>query len=133
MNKLNGSCNCNAVNYQVTGDVKRVVNCHCGLCRKMNGSAFSTYVAVLTSEFHLLRGELAKHRVSDNATKYFCKTCGTPVYNQNPYFKGLTILHYGSLDNGQGLTPDLNIFCDSEVAWLAEVKSGVNLPQGIDG
>jgi len=35
-----GSCLCNAVQFKVTGDFKRIVNCHCNLCRKMNGAAF---------------------------------------------------------------------------------------------
>jgi hypothetical protein len=41
---LNGACSCASVKYHADADFRRVVNCHCKLCRKMNGSAFSSYV-----------------------------------------------------------------------------------------
>ncbi len=62
-----GSCNCGNVQFKVDGDVKRIVNCHCNLCRKMNGSAFSTYVVVLESDFKLTSGSLSFFDVSENA------------------------------------------------------------------
>jgi hypothetical protein len=40
MSNLKGSCNCGSAKYEVSGAVKKVVNCHCTLCRKVNGSAF---------------------------------------------------------------------------------------------
>lgn len=131
MDKLSGSCHCKQVQYQVLAPVKKVVNCHCNLCRGMNGSAFSTYAAVLTTDFELLEGTLSKFQVSESATKYFCGDCGTPIYNLNPKLKGLTILHYGSINNCNSLTPELNIFCGSEVNWLTQIESMVNLPAGI--
>ena len=69
---MNGSCICGAITYEVEGAPKSVVNCHCNMCRKMNGSAFSTYAAVLSDEFTLTSGEPKARKVSDNATKHFC-------------------------------------------------------------
>lgn len=131
MSSIKGSCNCNAVTYQVTGDIKKVVNCHCNLCRKMNGAVFSTYAAVLTSDFSLLSGELKSHKVSENATKHFCPNCGTPIFNSNPKLAGLNILHLGSLDTSKELTPDVNIYCESEVSWAKNVNSIPSIDQGV--
>ncbi|NRB70113.1 MAG: GFA family protein [Vibrio sp.] len=115
-----GSCQCKSVQFRVTGDFKRIVNCHCTLCRKMNGAAFSTYVAILTTDFDLISGNLASCDVTENARKHFCGQCGTPIFNSNPRYAGLNILHLGSLDteSPQELKPEVNIYDESKVSWL---------------
>ena len=132
MTTMTGSCNCGDSRYEVDGNPKNVVNCHCGLCRKMNGAAFSTYVVVLASEFTLLNGSLVTHRVTDRATKSLCGSCGTPIYNENPRYAGLRMLHLGSLDEPNNLAPQINIYCESQVAWLASMEHINSLNQGID-
>ncbi len=131
MNQLAGSCNCGDIQYEVTGLVKKVLNCHCNLCRKMNGAAFSTYAVVLASDFNLLAGQLKHHQVSENATKHFCGKCGTPVYNSNPKFAGLNILHIGSLDCVLDRVPEVNIYCDSKLAWLDAVNDIPQMSEGL--
>lgn len=115
-----GSCQCKSVQFRVTGDFKRIVNCHCTLCRKMNGAAFSTYIAVLTTDFDLISGNLVSCDVTENARKHFCGQCGTPIFNSNPRYAGLNILHLGSLDteSPQELKPEVNIYDESKVSWL---------------
>ena len=130
MQGLKGSCSCGAVKYQVAGDVKSIVNCHCNLCRKMNGSAFSTYVAVADDDFELQSGDLKSHQVTEHAQKNFCATCGTPVFNTNPKYAGLTILHFGSLDDSPDVEPAVNIYCDSELGWLEQLPDMSRRPQG---
>ena len=115
-----GSCNCKAVQFRVTGDFKRIVNCHCKLCRKMNGAALSTYVAVLKTDFKLITCDLCFFDVTENARKHFCGKCGTPIFNSNPKYAGLNILHLGSLDMESlvDIKPDANIYAESKVSWL---------------
>ncbi|MFN8771000.1 MAG: GFA family protein [Neisseriaceae bacterium] len=96
MSTYDGNCNCGAINFEVNyDDIQAVVNCHCKLCRKMNGSAVSTYAAVLDTGFKLLKGanNLKGHQVSDYATKNFCATCGTPIYNTNPQYNVIKIIY----------------------------------------
>lgn len=131
MRNIKGSCICGSAKYEVTGSVKKVVNCHCTLCRKMNGSAFSTYAIVLNTDFKLLNGYLTSHQVSLNARKHFCGSCGTPIFNTNPKLEGLVILHFGSLDSALELTPDINIYCDSKLNWAHNVADFLSLPQGV--
>ncbi len=128
---MKGACNCGDIRYEVAGEPKNVVNCHCGLCRRMNGAAFSTYVVVLEKELRLVQGHPASCQVTSNATKSFCSRCGTPIYNQNPKYEGLCMLYLGSLDEATELAPQINIYCESEVDWVGEVKQRKNLGQGI--
>ena len=107
--------------YTVSGEVKNVVNCHCGLCRKMNGAAFSTYVVVLEKDFSLESGELQVGNVSDKSTRHICARCGTPVFNANPVYEGLRILYFGSVDGALPLAPRVNIYCESQLDWIDSV------------
>jgi hypothetical protein len=133
MDKISGSCNCGAVTYEISNNIKRVVNCHCSMCRKMNGSSFSTYVVVPDTSFTLISGEanLSGHAVSQNATKSFCNICGTPIYNLNPKYQGLKILHLGSLDNAQLYRPEANIFCDTKLDWLDGISTITSFEQAM--
>ena len=127
---MEGSCNCKSVTYASSGDVKAIVNCHCNLCRKMNGSAFSTYVVVPDESFELISGEVKTVKVSEHASRSHCIECGTPIFNENPKLAGLKILYLGSVDTPGDLKPTLNIFCESQVDWINDIQGLMSLPQG---
>jgi hypothetical protein len=131
MKKLSGGCLCGAVRFEVSGEVKSVVNCHCTLCRKMNGAAFSTYAAVLDDHFELLQGEVNQHQVTDQATKTFCPRCGTPIFNMNPKYAGLKILHFGVLDSPEDLLPAVNVYCSSKLDWVDQLLDIPGRPDGL--
>ncbi|MCK5830116.1 MAG: GFA family protein [Methylococcales bacterium] len=131
MSTFKGSCNCEAVKYQVSGKVQKIVNCHCDLCRKINGSAFSTYIIFLDNDFEILSGELKSHSVSENATKHFCGKCGTPIFNSDPKFSELKIVYFGTLALANELRPDINIYSESELEWVNNINSLPSFKQGI--
>jgi hypothetical protein len=116
-----GQCQCGEVSFTVTGELKRLVNCHCNRCREMNGSAFSSYVVIATDNLCITSGQekLQKFAVSDHINKHFCGNCGTPVYNDNPVtYPGLSMLYLGTLKNTAALMPSINIFCESKLPWV---------------
>ncbi|WP_397471239.1 GFA family protein [Rheinheimera sp.] len=128
---MEGSCNCKEVKFVSSDEVKAIVNCHCTLCRKMNGSAFSTYVVVSDADFKLISGNLKTVQVSENASKSICQYCGTPIFNQNSKLGPIRILHLGSIDTDVILEPAVNIYCDSQLNWVNNIASLANLPQGV--
>lgn len=129
---MKGSCNCGEVNYTTGNTVKAVVNCHCNLCRKMNGSAFSTYVVVPESEFLLKKGNLNSVKVSESGTKSYCSNCGTPIFNENPKLPRLKILYLGSLDTEKPIQPQMNIYCESQIKWVTQIASLKNFKKGLE-
>jgi hypothetical protein len=131
MSEIKGSCCCGKVSYTLAGEVKSIVNCHCNLCRKMNGAAFSTYVVVLASEMKLAGGDVKTFGISSESTRTTCENCSTPLYNENPKYAGLRMLYFGSLDQQAALTPAINIYCESEVDWLGELPTMKRLDQGV--
>lgn len=40
MTKLQGSCLCGGVRYQINGPLTGALNCHCAMCRKAHGRLF---------------------------------------------------------------------------------------------
>ncbi|MGR5063903.1 GFA family protein [Photobacterium sp. DNB22_13_2] len=129
MTKVTGSCSCCSIKYQITGPVQKVVNCHCDHCKKMNGSAISTYVAVLDSDFVITQGEVKQFAISEKASKYFCGDCGTPLFNEYIKHSGLKMLHLGGLDSINDLTPSMNLYSESQTGWIGDVSNIPSLKQ----
>ena len=129
--QLKGSCLCGAVGYRAATPVRRIVNCHCGLCRKMNGSAFSSY-AVIPFEALEISGEayVAKYAVTERAKKHYCSRCGTPLFNLNSKYPGACMLYLGAVDGAEQYAPSLNVYCESMLSWLDGVVSLEGFPAG---
>lgn len=127
---MKGSCQCQNIEYSASDDVKAVLNCHCNLCRKMNGSAYSTYVVVPDADFTVSGDSLQRVRLTERASKVFCNKCGTPLFNENPTLGKIKILHLGSIDGSAELKPAVNIYCESQLPWVLNVETLQSLPQG---
>lgn len=129
---LKGSCFCGHIRYEVDGPVLQVVACHCSLCRSTSGAAFTTYVLVRNEEFTLVSGEgtLADFPITRKMTKYYCASCGTPVFNSNAaVHAGLTMLYLGTLVGNALYLPRIEIFCDDKLAWLNLDDRRAQFPQ----
>lgn len=54
---LKGSCLCRGVRYEIDGELEKITNCHCSLCRKMSGSAFSSGATVPAISLRFVAGK----------------------------------------------------------------------------
>lgn len=131
---MKGSCKCGLIRFTLNPEKHSVVNCHCHDCRKLNGGAFSTYVAVADGHFRLVEGQdkLTRYVVSEKVTKHFCGVCGTPIFNQSTVYPGLTIVPLGALDDTGDFRPGVNIFCDSKLSWVVLPGDTKDFPRGMD-
>jgi hypothetical protein len=123
-NAILGSCKCRAVSYRIGTDIRQVVNCHCNACRKMNGSAFSSY-AVVPQKFFSLSGQenVAEFQIAEGMVKHCCKRCGSPVYNLNNRYPKYCMIYLGSLENSTSLVPSRNIYCESMLGWVEHIAA----------
>ncbi|MBO1255004.1 GFA family protein [Alteromonas sp. 5E99-2] len=128
---MKGSCNCKSVSFSCGQEIRAIVNCHCNLCRKMNGASFSTYVVVAENELVLESSSLTSFKVSEHATKHFCHLCGTPIYNTNPKLPGLAILHLGAIDSDIEIQPAMNTYCESQLGWVNQIKDLHSFEKGL--
>jgi len=122
---MHGSCKCGLTQF-ITSEPLQVVNCHCNLCRSINGTAFSSYVVTRLAELTFNAGvkSVSAYSVTYNAIKHFCSKCGTPIYNANSTkFPGLAMVYLGTLADHSNLHPGMNIHCSSKLSWLDAVSA----------
>jgi hypothetical protein len=123
-----GSCLCGGIEYEVNGELGKVVNCHCSMCRKATGAAFRTRAAVSPAAFRWIVGEdlVSKYQSSPGETRTFCRICGATLATfiaGDPAEIGLAL---GTLDGDPGVRPSAHIFVGSKAPWF-EITDG--LPQ----
>lgn len=80
MAAIHGSCLCGGVKFQITGSLRRPMNCHCSMCRKAQGAAFRSRARVRAEDFRWVRGEsLVRYfQSSPGFFRGFCSVCGSP-------------------------------------------------------
>ena len=114
-----GGCLCGAVRYEIHGGISHIVKCHCSLCRKAQGSAFATNGIVAADGFVFVKGEenLTGYESSPGQTKYFCRTCGSPIVSRNAARPGQVRVRLGTVDSDIDERPMAHIFVSSRANW----------------
>lgn len=111
-----GSCYCGAVSYEVDGDLRPVVACHCTQCRKQSGHYYAA-TAALESAFTLKGAEsLTWFEASPTAKRGFCSTCGANLFWKSKTSEHISIMA-GSLDGDAGIALDRHIYVADKGAY----------------
>ena len=79
MPSYTGGCHCGRVRFEVSGQIDRVLDCNCSICRK---KGFLHWI-VEPERFHLLSAPdaLSLYEFRTRTAKhYFCSTCGISSY-----------------------------------------------------
>ncbi len=108
-----GSCECGAVQYELSGELRQVVSCHCSQCRKTSGH-FWAATNVPNDALKITKDAGLKwFRSSDVARRGFCTECGSSLFYQFDG-KGNTAIGAGTLDGATGLETIRHIFTGSK-------------------
>lgn len=128
-----GSCLCGSIQFNIVQIGPTIAHCHCNMCQKFHGAAFSTFADVERKHFDIITGEnLISHYTAENKTvRSFCKTCGSSLFFESEYNrKDNTIeVSIACLDHVTDLNiikPDAHIFTEFKVKWYELTDS---LPQ----
>lgn len=125
-----GSCLCGSVQVTLSAEPVAVGVCHCRDCQKQTGTSFSL-VALVPLAAVEVTGELAHFDTRGDSglavERSFCPKCGTPIRTDSAGTRqqGITIIKAGILDDARSLTPSLQIYCESEHAWLRDTNAVV--------
>lgn len=122
-----GGCLCSEVRFTATGSPLQAMVCHCTMCQRATGSAFSVEL-VFSKKRVEIQGPLAfyDHRSADHGRMMhfsFCRTCGTRIGLAPERFPTVQILYAGTFDDPASFAPGSHIFTDSAVPWFV-------LPEG---
>jgi hypothetical protein len=117
---LVGGCLCGTVRYRAAGAVHEVHHCHCGMCRKAHGAAFSTFVRLAADGFAVVAGETAvrRFRASPPIERTFCGTCGTRLTVRFDGMPESVWVALATLDGDPGLRPAMHVFVASKAPWF---------------
>ncbi|MDJ1463837.1 GFA family protein [Nitratireductor sp. GZWM139] len=131
--KNEGSCQCGAVKFQISGPFESFFLCHCSRCRKDTGSAHAANLFSTVAKITWLSGEdrIKTYRVPESRhEKSFCSECGSAV----PGIQmdgALLVVPAGSLDTPVDIRPNAHICLSSRANWddgLDEVSRLEGLP-----
>ncbi len=114
-----GSCLCASVRFQISGEIKDIIYCHCSKCRKAQGSAFATNGNLAKKHFKIISGKdnLTKYGASKGNYKYFCKTCGSPIMSTDNNAPNNLRVRLGTIESAIKERPEAHIFVSSKANW----------------
>lgn len=124
------SCLCGKIAFHVEKFTSAVAHCHCSMCRKFHGAAFSTFAEVSLEHFIFIRGEaLLKSYVADNDTvRKFCKCCGSSLIFESAYNRADNTIEVAlaAFDHIETIKPNAHIYVANKAPWFDITD---NIPQ----
>lgn len=118
MSEIHGQCSCGDVEFEFSTEALFAYQCHCSICQKATGSAFSTTLLAPESDFVWIRGEekISSYEKESGYKVNFCSRCGSPVPNKFRSFP-LFSVPAGSLDNSNDIKVVVQIYLGSRAKW----------------
>ena len=124
-----GQCLCGSIKYEVDVIKAEIGHCHCSMCRKFSGAAFSTFGETDVKDFRWIEAQdqLKSYKASNGSVRQFCQNCGSSMtFASSEGVSDLIEFSLGTLDSSLDITPDAHIYTDSKANW---VELCDNLPQ----
>jgi hypothetical protein len=114
-----GSCLCGSIQFELNGAISDPIYCHCSRCRKSSGSAYATNGFVNVSELEItdIKNALKYYESSEGKRKYFCSTCGSPIYSSNSEKPDKLRIRLGVIDSDIIERPISHNFITSKGNW----------------
>jgi hypothetical protein len=116
-----GSCLCGKVSFSVAQFEPLVGHCHCTMCRKFHGAAFSTFVEIKLEHLTWLNGEseLSAYQADNGTVRKFCQHCGSSLlfissFNQQANTVEIALACFDEIET---VTPNAHIYLESKVDW----------------
>jgi hypothetical protein len=131
--KLEGSCLCGGIRYEILEPLSGVVHCHCSMCRKAHGAAFRTRATVKVDAFRFLAGEelLTYYQSSPGEHRSFCRICGSVVitkFDRHPAVYGFAL---GTLDSDPETKAARHVFTKYKAPWY-DITDGLPQIEDVD-
>jgi hypothetical protein len=130
---FSGGCFCGAVRFEVS-EIFDAGYCHCSICRRFSGAPLSLFANAPGRAFRITAGKPKGFASSAVFVRYFCSTCGAPVFGRHPSppADGSDRVSFSvlSLDHPESVRPTAHIWCDSRLPHFDTADALPRLPQG---
>jgi len=116
---IRGRCLCGSFQFQIIGPIGEVRLCHCDLCRRANGTAFSANARISLKQYHVISGEdlISEYESSPGARRCFCSRCGSPVFARVAKDPGHIRIRLGTLDRETDAEITAHVWVGSKARW----------------
>ncbi|WP_448548560.1 GFA family protein [Thalassotalea fusca] len=116
------SCLCGAIQFEVSAIMPLVAHCHCKMCQKFHGAAFSTFAEVRSQDiqWHAGREMLTHYEAENSSVRSFCKKCGSSLFFESRFNRVQDTIEVAlaAFDQLETVYPDAHIFWQSKVEWF---------------
>jgi hypothetical protein len=116
---LTGGCLCGTVRYRLVAKPEGAGWCHCRSCQLNSGSPAMAFASVPIDAMTIDAGDdaLRHYASSDAAERWFCGTCGTPLWVQDRDTPQERDFSLATLDDPASVIPGFHIYWSSRIAW----------------
>lgn len=94
-------------------------HCHCQNCRRAHGAAFVTWAGFPSEQVRVTAGEeeLGRYRTETDATRSFCKRCGTTLFFESPRWAGEIHVALAHFEEPIDRAPSGHVYVDHKAEW----------------
>jgi hypothetical protein len=107
--KHSGGCLCGGVRYEIRGELRGVIACHCSQCRRTSGHHAAMTSAPNERLSLTAAASLVWYPSSASAERGFCGVCGSNLF-WRPRAENRTSIAAGTLDTPTGISIERHIF-----------------------
>jgi hypothetical protein len=115
-----GACSCAAVRFKINSAPLVMYHCHCSVCQAASGASFATNIVFAAAAFNISSGAdiLRYHQSSPGKKRYFCVSCGSPIYSRVASTNSLISVRAGLLKGDPMIRPTFHAYVDSKASWV---------------
>lgn len=119
MSKLQGSCLCGGVRFEVTEPFESVAHCHCTNCKKISGGTGTVNGRVRSAAIEILEGEelLRGFQPAEGTVKTFCGACGSNLFGGGWPQSERASVRLSAIDSPFDRKPEAHTFVRSVAPW----------------
>lgn len=115
-----GGCLCGAVRYTTTAEPQLGAHCQCVDCRKSSGSGHCSHLVIAEDQVSIEGEPTRFDKPADSGnivSRFFCGTCGAPVYSTNSGLPGMVFPRASSLDDPEIFKPSMIVYTARAPSW----------------
>ena len=115
-----GGCLCGAIRYSAGERLSGGMVCHCRMCQRASGSAFSYNAIYVLDSLVITQGEPSWFTSSEIAERGFCAQCGSPLFMRYSVseWRGWIAVAVASHDRPEEIPAERHFGIESEMSWL---------------
>ena len=117
--RLEGSCLCGGVRFEIDGEFEPRSYCHCTSCKRLSGGAATANARVRSDAVRITAGEelLRRYQPKEGSAKTFCSVCGSNLFGAGWPEREFCSVRLPAIDTPFEGRPTRHIFTRSVAAW----------------